>query len=170
MVKFTSPTDSDFRRVLSHLQRIIGSIPLPVARASPPSYRDLQASLLPSTSTTNSNNTDRRAILNVLGTPQETFSRHTTALNRHLDGTGTWMLEHPAFQNWLVSPNSFLWIRGPSEQCCVFILIAPLMLLIPYSWKWEDNALVRQRISVLFCLKSHDSKCSSRSIYRRIMP
>ena len=45
-------------------------------------------------------------------TPPDPSTNFINALKNHLDNTGSWLLNSPAYLEWKQRDNSFLWIHG----------------------------------------------------------
>jgi hypothetical protein len=123
MVQFSSPTDHDYRTVLSRLQILASEArDSELAASVQPKEGEiyLYISSLEWFDITTESEKEKETILVKLRASQSSEHHHKEACQRRQDGTGTWFLEGEEYRHWNTAPNSVLWIYGK----CKFMLSA----------------------------------------------
>lgn len=98
MVKYSSPSDDDYRTVISHLRSIVDVLSEQRGGRSGSSviFGELKANIVKWLDTS------------------DPYPIHRDIRSRHRKGTGAWFLEDARFARWMKEHNSMFWTYGKS--------------------------------------------------------
>lgn len=118
MVKFTSPTDDDYCKLVSILKEIVSSMSDNLSKMSMEKRQRefyFSSRFVHAANGSSELEREKREILAWLRAPVASSYHHREARKRHREGTGKWFMEHEIFQRWKYGSNSLCWTYGKCE-------------------------------------------------------